>query len=370
MNYHDLLPLLRDRTRATPQQVARVRHRLDLQLVPARAELEHLPKPSAQAVARVSARLRQSHGSRPSAAKAAPLALGIGTLAFAALSTAAGVAWYGQQDAADPELQLFTLSQGAPAPALRGLDIVEHDGQGSLVRDGRTVTIEWEYGRLDVASAEGLSVVVLTPEGRVDLPSAGGRLQVERSALGTGVTVLDGSAALACGDDLPAAARVANGALPPGISPAGDAPDPQVNTNQTTALASGAAHTCLPRTASGWLNRLHALETSGLSPAELVAETDRALAAPGSGAEMGEIWTLRLNTQIAAGWNAAALESAEHALANTPDAGRAEGLHRTAARLALVLGDCARALPHLDALDALDEDERAHRDRCAAQARP
>jgi hypothetical protein len=303
MKYEHVLPSLRERSRPSDEAVRRVRLRLDRQLVPAKAELSHLPSPDAAAAARVSARLRAHR--RPSAAPW--WALGLGALAFAAV---AGGVW-----------------RASTAPGVG--DLVERDGRGTLTQRGDRLEIDWEYGHLAVGAVADRVVEVRTPEGTAE---ADGALTVDRDALGTRFT---GRATVTC---------------------AGEPP------TDVTGEA-----TCLPVTLAGWLNRARALAERGAPPAELAAEVDRALAADGQGPERGELWALRTNALLADGRSAEALQSAEQALASGVDPARALSLRRTAARIALTLGDCARALPHLDALPDLDAQEAAHRDRCRAR---
>jgi FecR protein len=331
MKYDDLLADLRERTRPAPEAVGRVRQRLDLQLRSAKTELGTLPRPTPEAVARVSARLREARGASRPRWVAPALGLGLGALAFAAVTVGG---WVALQEPAHEQRSLAGI--GAGVTVARGLAI-DHDGQGSLRRDGRTVSIDWDYGRLalEVDPDRGLTVEVLTPEGRVQL--VGTAVVVERNALGTRVEVRDGEVQVACSG------------------------------GPATALAADHDLTCYPVTAAGWLNRTRALEEQGLNPVELIGEVDRGLQAPGTPAELGELWTVRTNALVSAGRTSEALESAEQALTAIPDPARAESLHRTAARLALILGDCSRALPHLDALASLESDEVAYRDRCRSR---
>lgn len=321
MKYEHLLPELRERSRPTDDAVRRVRLRLDRQLVPAKAELSHLPSPDPAAVARVSARLRAHR--RPSAAPW--WALGLGALAFAAV---AGGLWRASapdvaEVAAGPERGELTGAGQSDALML------EHDGRGTFAHRGDRLTIDWEYGHLAVSAVPDRIVEVRTPEGRVEAKKSA--LSVDRDALGTR---FHGFATVTCAGSPPSEVY-------------GEA-------------------TCLPVTLAGWLNRVRALAERGAPPADLVAEVDQALALNGQGPERGELWALRTNALLARGQSADALQSAESALQAGVDPARALSLHRTAARIALVLGDCARALPHLDALPDLDAQEAAHRDRCRA----
>src|SRR5262249_5217062 len=153
--------------------VRRVRSRLDKALLPATAELSHLPQVSAASVSRVRARLAESTGARRR-----PVLPWVGAgLAFAAVgSVVAG--WWGLSP--EPYAELDLVGSGVDHVAGDRLALV-HDGQGHAVVDGDRIRVDWEYGRLDLDAPADLTLDVRTPEGAVQV--AGGSLVVVRDAV-------------------------------------------------------------------------------------------------------------------------------------------------------------------------------------------
>jgi len=135
-------------------------------------------------------------------------------------------------------------------------------------------------------------------------------------------------------------------------------------TGQRQALAAGEAATCLPTTATGLLGRARALGASG-DTAAAVATADEALALTPEPAVAVELLHLQAVQLVASGDLPAAVAAAEEALAlGVPS--RSGELHRLAARGWLVAGDCERALPHLERLPVFTDDEADHHARCKA----
>jgi len=138
---------------------------------------------------------------------------------------------------------------------------------------------------------------------------------------------------------------------------------PRCDLQTDLTLRTGTPDECLPTTAAGWLTRARALEDRGAADAQVLAAADAGVALGADDAVRSELEVTRMGALLRSGRTTQALLAAEAAL---PGAGpdRAEELHRAAARLALAAGDCARALPHLDALTAPTADELAHAARC------
>ncbi len=160
-------------------------------------------------------------------------------------------------------------------------------------------------------------------------------------------------------------------AVATGPEPTPAVPDSSVSTPSTvtprcdvkTDLTLDVGDACLPTTAAGWLTRARALEDRGAAAAQVLAAADAGVALGAEDAVRSELEVTRMGALLRSGRAADALAAAEAAL---PGAGpdRAEELHRAAARLALASGDCARALPHLEALTAPTADELAHTANC------
>jgi hypothetical protein len=113
---------------------------------------------------------------------------------------------------------------------------------------------------------------------------------------------------------------------------------------------------CRPTADSGYLAWLVALEGQGADPEALVDVADAGLERAGADSEFrGELVWHRLQALLAGGHADRALADATSCLAAPEaclgaDPGRLGSIRRFAARLALADGDCARALPLLEAL--------------------
>ena len=226
----------------------------------------------------------------------------------------------------DPPLDAVLPTTGARA--LGSFVSVTLDGQGSARGTRRDLTLDWHQGTIavEVEPDQGVALRVLTEEASVRVVGTG--FSVNRSALGTEVSVRHGRVQVDCVDG-PAAALGAEERL-----------------------------TCLPVTAAGALGRARALEGT-VSAEELLAELDQALARPDvAGAVASELQAMRTSALLREDRAAEALHAAEAALQMGAPT-RALELHRVAARLRLRDNDCSGALAHLLALrdaDALGED--------------
>lgn len=226
----------------------------------------------------------------------------------------------------------------AGAVALGNLVQVDSRGEGAVIGSADDMAVTWTRGTLsvEVEPDRGVHLRVETDEGTAQVVGTG--FDVDRGALGTTVTVRHGRVRVDC---------VRGG---------------------ESFLGAGESRTCEPVRAAGALRRALALQ-GVVTPSQLLTEVDGALARPDAGGPVAaELLALRAGTLVEAGRRAEAVDAAERALAH-PDVTRATELHRVAARLLLESDDCARALPHLDALAALGAlgDDAAARDRCAAR---
>lgn len=324
MNYAEWTHRAREGTAPRPESLARVRQRLDRQLLPATGDLRSVPGPRPGAAGRVKARLQEHRQPRvwPARIVGATLLATAGVLAVALVDPGA-----------TPDRRIGLA--GAGTLAVTDHVRLDHDGRGHIVAVGEDVSIDWEIGRLelDVDPGAGATVAVHTPEGTVRV--VGTKFAVERDALGTRIDVSRGEVAVTCAD------------------------------GTDRALVPSESLECEPTTGAGLLNRARALEERQAGAEPILATVERGLAdnsAPD--AVRTELWTTKANVLVGAGRQAEALDAAEQALGTRPEAARAESLHRLAARLALLGGACSRAVPHLDALSSLTVEEQAYRERC------
>lgn len=197
------------------------------------------------------------------------------------------------------------------------------DGQGTATGTGRDVEVTWSAGTLrsEVAPGTGTRLVVLTEEARVEV--VGTVFTVTRDRLGTTTTVERGEVRVTCGG-------LASAAVVPERGPL----------------------TCAPRGAVQLLSRADALADGGAAEADVLEALDAALAACGADQEAvrGEVLVRRMELHGAAGRVDAALADADRTLSGP--APRAVDVRRYAGWLARGVGDCARAVPHLEALGA------------------
>ena len=326
MRYVDAMHQVQQRTRPDPDALARVRARLDHQLLPATAALSALPSPPPLGIARVRARLSGRPGRRPVGWLLAGSGLALATAAVAAVALV--------EAPQAPQPVEITLSQEA-APLQLGPHVrATSEGQGQVTGTPRRLEIDWEAGRLelDVDPDAGVRLAIHTPEGTIEV--TGTRLVVVRDVLGTGVEVLEGSVHLTCGS--------------------GD----------EATLQANEQHQCLPTTAAGLLARGRALQASGASSEAIleVLELGLGLARPGPAPVRGELLAARIGPLMQQGLITEALASAEEALRQGTQ--RAPELRRFAAGVLLSEGDCARARLHLEALALRTPEEEAHLQRC------
>ena len=333
------LVLLGDWGRATEPTPARVRDVLDRLRArgclasPAEEALHALPAPTPQALARAGHAFAHRLAPRPAARRlavvAAVAAAAAGVLAVALLLPRA-----------DRVLSERLESPGTWRERSPTTDVaLRFQGSGSLAGTAHAPEITWDNGRLevDVAPEREIRLVVLTREARVAV--TGTSFLVDRSALGSDVSVDTGTVQVTCG---------------------AGAPRP---------LAAGHRYTCPPVSASGWLGRANALLDRGDAPGTLAsAEAGLALgdALPAVAEELAAIRILAL---VVLDRRAEALEAAEAYLALGHPMREVE-IRRTAARLALAAGGCARALPHLDALAAGDPEAAALLATCSRREAP
>ncbi len=237
----------------------------------------------------------------------------------------AGVAWW--------STQAPTVERVGERLTVDGVSVARIDGEGAHALVDGTLRVDWIVGRLELLAEPSLPVEVVTREGSTLAPQGG--VVVVRDAMGSHVEAVAAEAEVACGD----------------------APE--------RVVAVGEVHTCLPTTASGWLGRAHALAERGAHD-DALASVDAGLALVPDGTVAVELMTAGMEVALATHDLDAAVAFAEEALAVGPSA-RGEELHRVAARGWLIGGDCARALPHLDALSSLDASEAQHQARCRAE---
>lgn len=197
------------------------------------------------------------------------------------------------------------------------------NGVGQLSGTPRAPVIDLSSGsvKVQVEPNQGIDLRVRTPDGEVQV--IGTVFSVERSALGTAVSVERGKVAVRCTDG-----------------------------TQHTALLPGESALCLPTTSEGLLGRAVALRGSGADNTEISA----AIAAGLSGATGGtraELLALRMDQSLQAADLAAALEDARAYLASG-ETGRREHALRVAARLSAA-ESCEAAEPFLSELRAMGE---------------
>lgn len=318
MTYDDTLTELRQRTTPSPHAVARVRGRLQAHLSPATEELSALPSPTDVMIQRVRSRLRTVLQAR-TRRRPWPLLAALGLLGSVALA-----AWMTLDTA--PAAVRHTLSGAATTRLAPGVE-AQFDGTGTVTGTEATLQIRWEVGRLEL-SVDGPEVTVITSEGRAHVGKAA-HLGVERSALGTAWSAADG---------IPWACDAAR---------QGDV--------------------CLPTTASGLLGRGRALQTGGADPQEVLETFVAGLDTEGVGAIRAELFAAQIQPLLTLGRDDEALVAVRAALEEGVEGMRTEPLHRTAARLLLLQGDCEAAVPHLRALATPTPAELEHLQTCSSK---
>lgn len=250
------------------------------------------------------------------------------------------LAWWGSALSPSPPVppQPLALSSPEAVSSVALAEGVDADlrGEGEAVAAGGRLTVRWQVGQLTLRAPDAHQTIeVITGEGR--LSTEHGTLFVERSALGSRFEVRAGAGMLRC-----------EGA--PAVS-----------------IEAGAGDLCLPTTAAGWRARALALSKAGASPTEVLDALDAGLARVEAADPLqAELEAARVQPLLDLGRAQDALEAAERYLAGPPRP-RTQALRRVAASIALRHGDCARALGHLQALEAPTEDERRWIEVCAAE---
>jgi len=237
-------------------------------------------------------------------------------------------------DSADPIAHV--LDGGVDGPSLRllaGLEL-RYDGSGMLGGSTRAPVIRWDRGRIDleVDPAAGLSVSVETSEARVRV--LGTVFAVERSPLGTNISVSRGRVQVDC------------------------------ESGSSHTLVGGAMALCLPTTAAGMLGRSRALSSD---PEEALRALDLGLTLEPSDAIAGELHALRLDTLLTLDRLSEALEAA-HAYVDVGGPREGEVL-MLAASIALGDGNCEQALPFLERLAPTSRDAAWHYEECTEKIR-
>jgi len=271
-----LLRDLKDATAATPAAVDRLAERVAAGDAPATALLRHLPNVPAGATERLVRRLAAPR--RPRRAWVAVVVV---------VAVALALFWPHRpvpvEIAVEPDLPPVPLASLTPEDLGWGADVrLSYAGTGEVSGSTRVPVIRWDYGTLgvDVRHGAGVTLVVQTPDARVDV--VGTALDVTRDTLGTRVTVHTGTVRVTCEDRADLARLVA-------------APE---------------AVTCLPARAAGLLGRARALHAEGME-IESLRSLERGLArsVPGDPVR-GELLAFEAEVCVALGRHVCAEEAA------------------------------------------------------------
>ncbi len=232
-----------------------------------------------------------------------------------ALVAAALLAWWLQPQSPQLPEALRASADWAQASTQPGVQL-QFRGEGQLANPS---LVQWHDGqlRVEVEPGQDIEFGVRTDEALVRV--VGTVFSVERSALGTSVSVERGKVEVTCNDSSP------------------------------VLLVADGEHLCLRSAAAalGW-----ALEQrqSGASPARILEVAQRGLAlAPAAGPIHDELHVLRIEALNQLDRDEEALAAAEVYLAAATDLRRDE-VRQIAARSALNSQGCEAALPHLDVL--------------------
>ncbi|MCB9742433.1 MAG: hypothetical protein H6740_07535 [Alphaproteobacteria bacterium] len=236
-----------------------------------------------------------------------------------------------------PPPALALSSPDAPSVLSLGEGVaLELQGEGeTFAEDGRMV-LRWQVGRLSLRG-QGASwpIDAITTEGQLSIER--GDFTLERDALGSRFRVDTGEARLRC------------------------------QGQAERALSAGERAECLPVSAAGWRARAQALHEAGQGPEAVLGALDAGLALEGSPEVLrAELEAARVQPLLDAGREAEALAAAERYL-EQPGRPRTQALRRVAANVALRAGDCARALPHLQALEAPSVEEQRWLEHCSKE---
>ena len=209
----------------------------------------------------------------------------------------------------------FASTESAPVEVAPGVTLTTN-GIGELSGTESAPRIALASGSVDVSvePGAGLDVQVTTDEGTVRV--VGTVFRVERSALGTTVSVTRGEVAVACSGQ----------------------PDQSIAASQTT--------TCQPTSAAGLLGRARALPAGSAAVLDAV---DAGLAMSPSLAIGTELSALRVDHLARTGQADAAIDAASAHLSD-PNIGRRAEIARIGASLAYQRDGCAAVGPFLSEL--------------------
>jgi hypothetical protein len=233
-----------------------------------------------------------------------------------AAAVAAAVIWLAWPQGSSPQ-PLASADDWSQADAQPGVQLAFH-GQGQVSSPS---VVAWEQGELkvEVEPERGIEFRVETEEASIRV--VGTVFAVERSSLGTSVTVERGEVEVTCLDEA------------------------------TRAVSTGEAWLCLrsPAAALHWADS----HQDG-SAAEVLQVLDRGLARSAQGDPVhDELEVLRIRTLSTAGEPRQAYDAATERLGRGA-LHRAREVRQIAARTALALDGCGAALPHLEVLAADD----------------
>jgi hypothetical protein len=246
---------------------------------------------------------------------------------------AAAVAWLAWPQGSDPQ-PLASADSWSQANAQPGVQLAFH-GQGQVSSPS---VVAWEQGELkvEVEPERGIEFRVETAEASIRV--VGTVFAVERSTLGTSVTVERGRVEVTCQDE------------------------------PTQAVTAGQAWLCLRSPAAA----LHWADThKEASRVQVLEVLDRGLArsAPDDPVH-DELEVLRIRTLSEDGRTQQAYEAATERLARGAPH-RAREVRQIAARAALALEGCGAALPHLELLAGEDSGTAmVHLADCVAPDQP
>ncbi len=321
MSHHDVnaRDAFAEVTKPDADAIARLTDRLESQVISpasARALVRHVPVAPRQAIERIRARLQRRRDEEPRywryvAAFGALMSSGtavavVAIVLFALLPTPV--------EPVAPISAVLKSSEAVDTSPMDGVRL-RYVGSGDLdVRDGQP-TIKWQSGNLDidVDHGRGIELTILTQEGAIEV--IGTMLAVERSALGTEVSVSHGLVEVTCVKAEP------------------------------LHVSAGEAAVCEPVTAAGRLGRARHLQLTGASSPEVLLAVDSGLAIA-EGPVKSELLAFRIQHLLSLERTAEALDAAEAYLDSGIVLRRAD-IQSLAADLALVQDGCERALPHL-----------------------
>lgn len=273
--------------------------------------LRNLPEPDDRAATRVRRRVRATLAERAEPRR------GWVPWTLAGACAAAAVALVVLRPPPPQPLDLEIASEQAS----QAITLSEHvrlaaQGRGHAAGTDRAPRVQWDQGSLsvDVDPGQGVDLMVSTDEATVRV--VGTSFVVERSALGTQVSVQRGVVQVNCAS------------------------------GSESRLTAGDGVECVPVRPPTLLGRARALSARGDPPEAVLEALDAAERPDNPAALAGEILALRVDTLRHAGRDAEALAAAQRYL----DAGytpRRQEVRRIAASLSFARGGCAEALPLL-----------------------